>query len=244
MAGGGTPILAQTGQTDRALAEASETADHQQTVGDINFVESRSLQLRLLTEQGNHERAPDPEAMLAAARSSGQPQQLAMAVAAAAQLHHANGSHQPARTLLAELDQVEGSRADPIYAVQLPILVRTCLALGQSDLAASLLHGVQPLYPLTDHALTSTRAQLAEANNNHGEAAKLYADAANRWHKFGNQPEHAYARLGQGRCLRTLGDPAAETALTQARDLFSQLGYQPALAETEKLLGSSELAAS
>ena len=56
-------------------------------------------------------------------------------------------------------------------------------------------------------------------------------------------PERAYALLGQGRCLATLGKPEAEAALREARDLFTTLAYQPALAESRALLGESEAAA-
>jgi class 3 adenylate cyclase len=35
-------------------------------------------------------------------------------------------------------------------------------------------------------------------------------------------PERAYALLGQGRCLRALGRPAAEEPLHEARDLFAE----------------------
>ena len=71
---------------------------------------------------------------------------------------------------------------------------------------------------------------------NHADAATLYAEAAARWQEFGNVREHAYALLGQGRCLVALGDPAAEQPLRRAAELFSSMGYRPALAETETLL--------
>jgi hypothetical protein len=76
------------------------------------------------------------------------------------------------------------------------------------------------------------------------DAAILYADAAQRWHEFGNVPERAYALLGQGRCLSALGDSRAEQPLTEARGLFASMGYAPALAETEALLAESRPAAS
>ena len=56
-------------------------------------------------------------------------------------------------------------------------------------------------------------------------------------------PERAYALLGNGRCRAALGDPEAETPLREARELFASMGYRPALAETEALLGESEAAA-
>ena len=56
-------------------------------------------------------------------------------------------------------------------------------------------------------------------------------------------PEHAYALLGQGRCLAALSKPDAEAPLRAARELFASMGYKPALAETDALLGKSEAAA-
>jgi hypothetical protein len=86
-------------------------------------------------------------------------------------------------------------------------------------------------------------AQLAEAAGEQDEAARLYADAIERWRQFGNVPERAYALLGQGRCLTMLGRPEADEPLREARDLFASMGYGPALAETEALLGHDEAAA-
>jgi hypothetical protein len=121
--------------------------------------------------------------------------------------------------------------------------VRTALALDDAALADRLVDGVQPVTPLAEHALTASRAQLAEAVRDHAHATALYAEAAKRWREFGNVPERAYALLGQGRCLAALGRPEAEQPLREARDLFASMGYKPALAETEALLGPAEAAA-
>jgi class 3 adenylate cyclase/tetratricopeptide (TPR) repeat protein len=244
MAAGQTPILAELGRTEEALSDAARLADQLEQAGDINFTEPRSLQLRLLTEQGRHEQAPSPEPMLKAARDSGQPQMMATTVAAAAGLLHAQGQPEQARLLLHELDQTPASRSDPVYATVLPSLVRSALALNDPTLASSLTKGVPPLTPLHQHALTSSQAQLAEAAGNPSEAASLYTDAAHRWHQFGNQPEHAHALLGQGRCLVTLSGPGGEKPLREARELFKSMGYKPALAETDALLAQTTAAAS
>jgi hypothetical protein len=91
--------------------------------------------------------------------------------------------------------------------------------------------------------LATSRAQLAEAAGEHADAARLYHEAAERWHQFGNVPERAYALLGQGRCLSALNDPAVEAPLREARELFASMGYKPALAETEAHLAEGEAAA-
>ena len=201
------------------------------------------MQLRLLAERGAHEQAPAADELVATARESGQPQVYALAFAAAARLLLAQGHRQRASALLVELEQLAGIRADPYYAAALPELVRTALALRQPELAARLVDGVEPRTPLFEHALSACRAQLAEAAGEHAEAAALYAEAAERWREFGNVPERAYALLGQGRCLTALGDAAAERPLHEARDLFASMGFAPAVAEVDLLLGPAEAAA-
>jgi hypothetical protein len=85
------------------------------------------------------------------------------------------------------------------------------------------------------------RALLAELEptdsaGDHADAAVLHADAAARWKEFGNVPERAYARLGQGRCLAALRSPAAKRVLRDAQALFASIGYKPALTRAEAVL--------
>jgi class 3 adenylate cyclase/tetratricopeptide (TPR) repeat protein len=236
LAGGLTPLMAELGEVEQASSQAAPLADRLEQAGNLGFVDPRALQLRLLAEQGRHEQAPSPEPMLRAARDSGEPQQMVFAVAAAARLLHVKAHADRARLLLGELDRIPDTRIDPVYATVLPGLVRSALALDAQALATRLAEGVPPLTPVQQHALVASRAQLAEAAGDHGEASRLYADAADRWRQFGNVPERAYALLGQGRCLSALGDPAAEQPLAEARELFASRGYAPALAETDALL--------
>jgi hypothetical protein len=158
---------------------------------------------------------------------------IALAVAAGARAAEA-----PEGTcaLLAELEQAAGARESPYYARQLAAMVRTALATGDPALAKRLTDGLEPRYPLDEHALCAARAQLAEHAGEPAEAATLYAEAAARWQEFGNVPERAHALLHQGRCLLALGRPEAERPLREACDLFAAMGYEPALAETEALL--------
>jgi hypothetical protein len=165
---------------------------------------------------------------------------LALAVAAAALAPEAP---ERASLLLAEVEQLQGVRESPYYARQLPGLIRTALAAGDPELAQRLPAGFEPRNPLEEHALRAARAQVAEHAGEHAEAAALYAEAAERWKEFGNVPERAYALLGEGRCLVALGKPDAEKPLREAREVFASMGYQPALAKTEALLGENEAAA-
>jgi tetratricopeptide (TPR) repeat protein len=235
--------LAALGHTDEALAEARPLAERMQAVGEVGFIEARSLELRLLVDRGAHEQAPAADDVLARARGSGEPQFVALAFGAAARQLLAQGRPQQSKALLVELEQVANIRADPYYASLLPDLVRTALALDEPELASGLVHGAEPRTPLDEHAITACRAQLAEAAGEQAEAATLHAEAADRWRGFGNMPERAYALLGQGRCLTALGKPEAAAPLRKARELFASMGYKPALAETEALLGEGEAAA-
>jgi class 3 adenylate cyclase/tetratricopeptide (TPR) repeat protein len=238
-----TTFLAELGQAEQALAEAEPLAERLQTADDVYFIEPRAVQLRLLAERGAHEHAPNPEELVATARAGGESQFCALAFAAAARLLLAQGRRQQAQALLAELEQIAGIRAEPYYASLLPGLVRTALGLDDAVLAERLVDGVPPVTPLAEHALGASRAQLAEAAGDHARAAALYAEAAERWQRFGNVPERAYALLGQGRCLAALGDAAADASQREARDVFASMTYKPALAETAALLGESEAAA-
>jgi hypothetical protein len=157
-----------------------------------------------------------------------------LAAAAAARL--AAGAPEQARALLGELEQTSGAREVTYYSRQLAAMLRTALAAGDPELAERLAEGLEPLFPLREHALCAARAQLAEAAGDHAEATALYAEAAERWREFGNVPERAHALLGKGRCLLVLGRRGAEERLQEAQDLFGAMGYKPALAETEALL--------
>jgi class 3 adenylate cyclase/tetratricopeptide (TPR) repeat protein len=237
-------FLAATGQAEQALAEAEPLAVRLESSGSGDVIEVRSAQLRLLVQRGEHRQkaVPAAEAIVARARDSAEPQTISMAFAAAAELLLAQVRPEQAKALLAELEQLAGTRDDAYYASLLPELVRTALALGDAELAARLVARVELRTPLSAGSLTACRAQIDEAAGRQAEAAELHSESARRWREFGNVPERAYALLGRGRCLVTLGKPEAEEPLREARDLFASMGYKPALAETEALLGESETA--
>jgi class 3 adenylate cyclase len=244
IAGMSVTFAAASGSSEQALAEAEPLAKRLEAAGSIQFLEPRSLQLLLLAERGEGQQAvAAAERLVTRARETGEPQILAQAIAAAAALLLAEGRAEQTRALLVELEQVPESRADPYYASLLRPLVRTALALGDTELATRLVDGLEPHTPLFEHALRAARAQLAEHRGEYTEAAALYADASRRWHQFGDAPERAYALLGQGRCLAALGKPESAAPLREARELFASMRYKPALAETEALLGASDAAA-
>ncbi|MGA7989034.1 MAG: adenylate/guanylate cyclase domain-containing protein [Candidatus Dormiibacterota bacterium] len=229
-------ILAAYGHPERALADVESVSEHVKTASAWILIELHSVQLRLQVKRGEGAQTAAAERLMATARESGEPQLLAPAFAAAAQLMLATGYNERAKALLDELERTSGARGDPYYAALLPELVRCALALGDLTLAAGLTAGVEAHTPLQHHALAACRAALAEAAGDRATAVTAYADAATQWRQFGDVPELAYALLGKGRCLVALGTPGADGPLREARDLFTAMGYAPALNETDTLL--------
>ena len=60
-----TVLTAESGLVERALADAQPLAELLEAAGDVNFVEVRALQLRLLAERGAHEQAPPIDTLVA-----------------------------------------------------------------------------------------------------------------------------------------------------------------------------------
>jgi hypothetical protein len=230
-------LLAELGRPEEAIERAGRLAAVLDASGDThNLIELRSVELASSVSRGERGAAPAAsDWLIEAVRESGAADVVAFGLAAAGAAL-AGEDAERARALLVELELAPGARGTPYYARQLAAIVRTALAAGDPELAKRLADGLELRYPLDGHALCATRAQLAEHAGNHAEAVTLYAEAATRWQEFGHVPERAYALLGQGRCLRALGRPEAEEPLREARDLFGEMGYKPALAETEALL--------
>jgi tetratricopeptide (TPR) repeat protein len=237
-----TGFAADCGLSDEALAKAGPLAQRMEAARDLSFIEPRSVELRLLAERGERGHTPAADALAEAARKTGMAQLMVMGLAAASRVLAGEGQAKQARVLLAELAQLDHHN-DIYYGENLSQLVRTALGLGDSALASRLIAGAEPITPLFEHGLVACRAQLAEAGGDEAEAAALYAEAAERWHGFGEVRERAYALLGQGRCLVALGNMEAEAPLSEARELFASMGFEPALLETEALLGSADAAA-
>jgi class 3 adenylate cyclase len=227
-------LLVELGRAEEALDRAGQLAATVEASGTTPYllIELRSVELAGRLARGER-KAADAAAvwLIQAARQSGAAEMIVLALAPAAITLADQGS-----ALLAELEQASGARETTYYARQLAAMSRVALAAGDPALAKRLAAGLEPRYPLDEHALCAARAQLAEHAGDHADAATLYEEAAARWHEFGNVPERGYAQLGRGRCLLALNRPEAEQPLREARDLFAAMGYKPVLAETEALL--------
>jgi class 3 adenylate cyclase len=239
-------LLVELGRPEEALERAGALAAAEEASGGTwALMWVRALELATHLARGEAEGASGiADWLVETARTHATSDVTVEVLAPAAAARLAAGEPDQAHALLAEIEQTPGARDVPYYSRQLGAMLRTALAAGDSDLARRLADGLEPRYPLREHAICAARAQLAEHAGNHAEAATLYAEAAARWQQFGNVPERAYALLGQGRCMVALADPAAEQPLRQAAELFSSMGYRPALTETETLLEQTTAPAS
>jgi class 3 adenylate cyclase/tetratricopeptide (TPR) repeat protein len=229
-------LLAELGRPEEALERAARLAAILEASGDTHSLsEVRAVEIASRLARGVHASPGDIEWLIEAARTVGAVDVLVLALSVASAALASSNSERASR-LLAELEQAPGARGSPYYARALAAMLRTVLAVGDPGLASLLVTGLDPNYPLNEHALCAARAQLAEAAGHHAEAAALYAEAVTHWQDFGNVPECAHALLGQGRCLLAADPPAAHQPLVEARDLFASMGYKPALAVTEALL--------
>jgi hypothetical protein len=207
------------------------------TIGLVQWLaEPRAVTLALHLARGKLDGLDHVDRLVHMARAVGAADVIVYSLAIAAAAANAHGLPERACELLTEIDQAPGARGTPDYARQLAGMVRTALAAANPAIAQRLVAGLTPRSPLEEHALHAARAQLAADTANHVQAAELYALAAAGWEEFGNVPERAYALLGQGRSLCTLGRGDPMQPLRQARDLFASMRYDPARRETESLL--------
>jgi DNA-binding SARP family transcriptional activator len=153
------------GQLEQALVEAEPIAEQAEETGDIPvLIAARSLQLRISAQRGTGEELlPVAERLLANARENGEPNLIALGLAAPAQLFLSTGKPNKTEALLTELARIPGIRADANYISLLPEIVRCALAVERRDLADHLMATVEPSTPLFEGALLGARAQRIEA---------------------------------------------------------------------------------
>ena len=231
--------LAWVGRWRESLEELESLVPLLQTAEDLyDLVYVRTTQLQILSWQGRHEEA-EPLMVWAEekAQEAEEPCATACCLLAAAEVRIALGGTAQTLQLLRACGENKEMFVSYDFMIRLAQAVRTSLAAGDRDLAEVLTEEVTSTYPLSQHALASARAQLAEHAGEHEMASVGFADAARRWRAFGVPYEEAQALLGEGRCLVTLGRAQEAAApLAAARDMLSGLGAAPALAEAEAWL--------
>jgi ATP/maltotriose-dependent transcriptional regulator MalT len=170
------------------------------------------------------------------ARATENPEILAKSLGCSVIARTGLGQTAAAAALFAELCSHPAIREGRHHMALLPAMVRAALQIGEREPAERLVESVEPRYPYAEHALIAATASLSEARGDLAGAADTYADAADRWERFGVVPEQAFALLGRGRCLLALDDPAADEPLRRAHDIFSHLHAAPYIAECDTLL--------
>jgi class 3 adenylate cyclase/tetratricopeptide (TPR) repeat protein len=244
MTAGTIDCLVDLGEFGEALERIDELEARTDEENVVNLWHTRVPRARVATLCGH---ADTVEGVLpwleSASRDLVHVQWVVPGLAAAAGVHAALGRLDEARGLLAEVEAYPNARNEATYAIWLPELVRVALAAGDQDLAGRLVDGVQPRWPLSEHSLATANAALSEQSGKTEAAVTGYAEAASRWAMFGVVAERAFALLGHGRCLATLGKAEAEAPLLEARKLFSSLQAEPALRETDALLAERKLPA-
>jgi tetratricopeptide (TPR) repeat protein len=229
-----------TGSWDEALARARADAAVASGTGSVELRLVRSVEALVLANRGEAEQATGlAEWLVDESRKSSEVQWIVPGFSVGALVAAAAGRSEQALALLSELEQHPGARADSNqYLMRVAENVRTALAGGDVAMARRLTEGVEASFPMQENFLLAARAAIAEAEGSVGEAARHFAEASAGWIRFENIPELAFARLGQGRCMLSVGDtPAALAVLAEARTIFDRLGARPALDEIDRLLG-------
>ena len=125
----------------------------------------------------------------------------------------------------------------PAFNFDLCDVARETAVLRRPDLLDALLALEAGVQGARLHTKTAWLAIAAEAAGRQDEALALFQHAEQGWRESGDPYERAHSLLGQARCL--IGLERANEAvqpLTEACDLFAQLGAAPAHAETDTLL--------
>jgi class 3 adenylate cyclase/tetratricopeptide (TPR) repeat protein len=233
--------LVDAGRLAEALAGVEPVfADLEESEG-IFLQFARATVTRARVETGDVEGALGlADAAVEAARATDNPAVFGYVAAAVGSAWLAAGREDAARGLLAEFDDVTLTPGEP--AAQLPRLVRTAVGIGELARAERLCDGVEEAFPSREAALAAARAAIAEARGETEQALAGYRAAAARWEGLGSALEHAYAVLGEGRCLGALGDASAGATLREAKRLFAAMGARPRVEECDSLIAQASRA--
>ncbi len=203
----------------------------------VHFTWERASRTLVLVERGRAPEAAELVEWLEGQMAPGESTTTAGLCIAAAAARMALGDSDRALDLLTYSEEALRGKGGFWFAHLLPQATRIALAAGDRTLAEKLTGSLEPLQPLSRHAIVAAQALVSEAGEEYETAASGFADAAARWHDFGVPYEEGQALLGQGRCLAALGRASEATApLNVAHEIFARLGAKPALVEVDRLL--------
>jgi ATP/maltotriose-dependent transcriptional regulator MalT len=231
--------LVDSGELDEALEVAADLAERLENEDVLALAFVRAAQARILAVRGQAAQVVAAlEGLESTSRVEGSADYAVIGLLGASAVSYAAiAQDDRALALLAELEATPDARESLYYATLLPAMARTALGIGDRELAERLVGGLEARSPYAEHALLAANAALTEVRGDLRAAADAYADAADRWERFGVVTEQAFALLGRGRCLVGLARPTeAAHPLREAREIFERLGAAPALAETDALL--------
>jgi class 3 adenylate cyclase/tetratricopeptide (TPR) repeat protein len=137
--------------------------------------------------------------VLPRAREAQTPQVYAPALGAAAFVATLDGALEQARSNAAEYADLQRGRKIVFHGVGLPEVLRAAVAVGDVDLAATLVSDAERVATRSLNVAAGAEAVLAEARGRADEALAAYRDAAERWRGYGYSYEQALALLGAAR---------------------------------------------
>ena len=232
-------VLFDLGRWPEVPREAEKVIEWAETNGYRSLMGSAKLslvQVLILTGHLTQASSLDTE-VLESAREANDEALIASAVVLAAAAAVAEGSYGQAREFVSEYDHM--TRGNPNRNRELPELMRACHRVGERALATRLLEGADSPVPRHQHAAAGARAVFVEMTGDLAEAVRLHHGAAEGWAGFGHVYEEGQSLLGEGRCLVTLErrDEAADP-IGRARQIFTDLGTAPLVAEVDALIGT------
>jgi class 3 adenylate cyclase/tetratricopeptide (TPR) repeat protein len=230
--------LVMVGRFDEALEQAHTLLPLLRASGErLQVCHVLKAQAAALAESGVDASSQADEAVQIA-HDAQDPVLLMYAAWAATRVYVGVGNSNAAHALLEEIAAAP-VHGDSRYAEVVPVLTRSALELADLGFVDRLAEGVPDTLPGQQYALLTMSAIKAEAVGDHARAARLYADAATCWERFTNVLEQAHALVGQGRCLRLIGDGRADQPLRAARALFDRMGASPRVAECDRLIAGA-----
>ncbi len=226
------------GRWHEVLTKAEELSESVEATGSsVALSNLRKYQARVFALIGECRKAlPLAEFALDVARDMGSVDWIMPAVSVTALARLGTDDRSGAVDLLSGLARTPKFRETASAAWFLAEMIRTATGAGDVALAERLAGGFEPISAYMGHALFVAHPIVAEAKGEFEPAARDYAEAADRWERFGVVPERAFALLGLGRCRLELGHRGVTDTLQEARAIFKALGARPSLDETDALL--------